>query len=88
MMDMADAIRPIDQARAARVLLGVLDDDIDMVNRALREANDEQAVHLMIASLARTATELTICIMGEDNARAVAQRSVLDAQLAEGGSRE
>ncbi|MBL1073439.1 hypothetical protein JK358_03435 [Nocardia sp. 2] len=88
MMDMTNTIRPIDQARAARVLLGVLDDDLEMVNRSLREANDEQAVHLMIASLARTATELIIRTMGEDNARAVAQRTILDAQLAQGGSDE
>ncbi|MFE7719585.1 hypothetical protein ACFU44_11135 [Nocardia rhizosphaerihabitans] len=73
-------IRPIDQARAARVVLGLLDDNRDMLNAALAEANRDNAVHLTIGALARGLGELLVQTAGEDNARATLQRVILDAQ--------
>lgn len=73
-------IRPIDQARAARIVLALLDDDPDMLNRALGEANADSAVHLLIGALARALGETLMQATGEANTRAVLQRVILDAQ--------
>ncbi|KUH90633.1 hypothetical protein [Mycobacterium sp. IS-1556] len=43
------AIRPIDQSRAARIVLALLDGDIPRINRALIDAQEEDALHLLIA---------------------------------------
>jgi hypothetical protein len=42
--------RSIDYARAARIVLGLLDNDIARTNQVLNEANDEDSVHLLIAT--------------------------------------
>ncbi|MFC9838961.1 hypothetical protein ACFVKB_34915 [Rhodococcus sp. NPDC127530] len=75
-------IRPIDKARAARVTLGLLDDDRSQCNRALAEANTESAVHLLIGALAGGLAELLVATAGEENTRSTLQRAILDAQLA------
>ncbi|WP_280215928.1 hypothetical protein [Nocardia cyriacigeorgica] len=73
-------IRPIDQARAARVVLGLLDNDRAMFNRALAEANETETGHLLLGALARGLGEILVQTAGADNARATLQRVILDAQ--------
>lgn len=48
----APAPRPIDMERMARVMLALLDGDVLRANRALLDAQDEDAVHLLIATFA------------------------------------
>ncbi|UNN00742.1 hypothetical protein [Rhodococcus opacus] len=76
-------IRPIDKARAARVTLGLLDDDRAQSNRALAEANADGSVHLLIGALAGGLAELLVATAGDENTRSTLQRVILDAQLAD-----
>ncbi|MGB3369892.1 MAG: hypothetical protein WBD41_27865 [Rhodococcus sp. (in: high G+C Gram-positive bacteria)] len=75
-------IRPIDDARAARVVLGLFDNDMDVLNRALDEANRECGIVLLIAALAKMAGQTMMTMMSEEDARSVLQRSILDVQAA------
>lgn len=50
-MTNANHPRAIDYARMSRIVLGLLDDDIDRTNRALNEAAEEDSVHLLLAAL-------------------------------------
>jgi len=76
-------LRPIDYARAARIALGMIDGDLERSNRVLMDANDDDAVHLLLAAL----TQQLIIAMGQpaisdDGIRHVFERTILDAQMA------
>ncbi|WP_341684344.1 hypothetical protein REK76_07340 [Nocardia farcinica] len=80
MSPLNNQIRPIDHARAARVVLGLLDGELDMLNRSLSDAAAENAVHLLIGALAGGLGELLVQTVGERNARATMHRVVVEAQ--------
>lgn len=75
-------IRPTDDARAARVVLALLDNEMDTLNRALDEANRECGIVLLIAALAKLAGQSMLTLMPEESARSVLQRTILDVQAA------
>ncbi|MBF6142886.1 hypothetical protein IU484_22850 [Nocardia farcinica] len=80
MSPLDNQIRPIDHARAARVVLGLLDGKPDMLNRSLSDANADNAVHLLIGALAGGLGELLVQTVGAQNARATMHRVIVEAQ--------
>ena len=82
---MNDTIRPIDQARACRLVLGLLDDDPTRLNAALVEANTEGTVHLLIAALTNNLLSTMLQVVSEDGVRKTLERTILDAQVADDG---
>ncbi|PFW99798.1 hypothetical protein CJ469_05070 [Nocardia farcinica] len=87
MSPLNNQIRPIDHARAARVVLGLLDGELDMLNRSLSDAAADNEVHLLIGALAGGLGELLVQTVGERNARATMHRVIVEAQ-ANGGRAE
>lgn len=84
-MVQASAPRPVDQERAARVMLALCDNDVDRANRAMHDANADDAVHLMIAALASwLATAMQQPAIPRDRIREVCESAILDAQAVMG----
>lgn len=77
----------IDKSRAARLLLGALDDDEQAVDAVLNEAYSAAGgLQGLLAALAAGVIELLIGTVGEANARKSLSMTLLDASLDQGGT--
>lgn len=86
-MVQAAAPRHIDQLRMSRVMIAILDGDMDSANSALQEANREDAVHLLIASFAQAlGVAMVAPAMSEEGRRKAFDRVIFDAQTHDFGA--
>ncbi|MBD7952377.1 hypothetical protein [Oerskovia rustica] len=68
--------RPVDQHRAARLALAVLDRDTKAQTRILRQAeNEPDGLRLLAIALALNLAESTVDAIGKPRARAVLERA-------------
>ena len=68
--------RPVDQHRAARLALAVLDRDAKTQTRILRQAeNEPDGLRLLAIALALNLAESTVDAIGKPRARAVLERA-------------
>ncbi|NLE82387.1 MAG: hypothetical protein GX610_22985 [Rhodococcus sp.] len=76
-------IQPVDQGRAARLLLACLDDEPGRAAAVIDEADAAGTVPALITAMAGWLASALVMTAGSDGARAIAERTVLDAQLAD-----